>query len=204
MRRSTSFALAALVLGAQAATAQIQITPSIGAYIPASDLKDLRSQAQEARLEREGTLGLGLNIEFGSLRGSIAYATGAKITDDGVDDEDEIGEGSVLAVAADFVARPLPRIVVQPYLLGGAGFKREDYSYTDEGISTDILPEDNRELTLHFGIGADLMLGGIGIMAEVTDFLSKDQDDDWGRHDAFAFVGLKFNVGGGSSTRRAR
>src|SRR5688572_414732 len=204
MRRSTLLALAALALGAQAASAQIQITPSIGAYIPASDLKDLRSQAEEARLEREGTLGLGLNIQFGSLRGSIAYATGAKITDEGVDNEDEIGEGSVLAVAADYVVRPLPRIVVQPYLLGGAGFKREDYSYSDEGITTDILPEDNRELTLHFGIGADLMLGGIGIMAEITDFLSKDQDDDWGRHDAFAFVGLKFNVGGGSSTRRAR
>lgn len=204
MRRSTLFALAALALGAQAASAQIQITPSIGAYIPASDLKDLRSQADEARLEREGTLGLGLNVQFGSLRGSIAYATGATITEDGVDDQDEIGEGSVLAVAADFVVRPLPRIIVQPYLLGGAGFKREDYSYNDEGVSTNILPEDNRELTLHFGVGADLMLGSIGIMAEVTDFLSKDQEDSWGRHDAFAFVGLKFNVGGGSSTRRAR
>jgi hypothetical protein len=42
------------------------------------------------------------------------------------------------------------------------------------------------------------MFGGIGIMAEVTDFLSKDQDDEWGQHDAFAFIGLKFRLGGGS------
>jgi hypothetical protein len=198
MKRSMLFGVAVLALSAQAASAQLSITPSIGAFIPASDLKDLRSSAEEARLNREGTLGLGLNVEFGSLRGSIAYATGATITEEGVENDEEIGEGSVLAVAADFVVRPLPRIIVQPYLLGGVGFKRADYSYNDEGLGTDVLPEDNRDLSLHFGIGADLMFGGIGIMAEVTDFLSKDQDDEWGQHDAFAFIGLKFRLGGGS------
>lgn len=189
----TVIALAAL--NATSVEAQIHITPSLGAYIPASDLKDLRSQADQTRLNREGTLGLGLNLEMGFLRGSIAYASGAKITDEGVENRGELGDGSVLAVAADLVLRPLPRLLVQPYLLGGVGFKRFDYSYNDDGIGTNPLPEDKRELALHAGVGADLMFGPIGVMAEVTDFISKDQDDKWGMHDAFVMVGLRLRLG---------
>src|SRR5688500_15471211 len=111
MKRSMLVALVALGAGAQIASAQIYVTPALGAYIPASNLKDLRSQAEERELERSGTLGLGLNVDAGWLRGSIAYATGATITDEGLDDNEEIGDGSVLAVAADFVMRPLPRII---------------------------------------------------------------------------------------------
>jgi hypothetical protein len=192
----SGMAVLLLVATSGAASAQIHITPSIGAYIPASDLKDLRTQAEETRLEREGTLGLGLNIEMGMLRGSIAYASGAKITDNGVSDRESLGDGSVLAAAADIVLRPLPRLLVQPYLLGGVGFKRLDYSYDDEGLGTNPLPEDKRELALHGGIGADLMLGSFGIMAEVTDFVSKDEEDKWGMHDAFLMVGLRLKLGG--------
>jgi len=186
-----------LAATAGSAQAQLHITPSVGAYIPASDLRDLRSQADQTRLDREGTLGLGLNIEFGMLRGSIAYASGAKITDQGVSNRENLGDGSVLAAAADIVLRPLPRLLVQPYLLGGVGYKRLDYSYDDDGISTNPLPADNREFALHGGVGADLMFGSLGIMAEVTDFVSKDQNDKWGMHDAFVMVGLRLRLGGG-------
>jgi hypothetical protein len=192
----SGIAMALFAATSAPASAQIHITPAVGAYIPASDLKDLRTQADQTRLDREGTLGLGLNIEMGWLRGSIAYASGAKITDEGVSDRESLGDGSVLAAAADLVLRPLPRLLVQPYLLGGAGFKRLDYSYNDDGISTNPLPEDKRELALHGGVGADLMLGSIGIMAEVTDFVSKDQEDKWGMHDAFVLVGLRVKLGG--------
>lgn len=190
--------VAAALAGASATGANAQgitVTPAIGAYIPASDLRDLRDEAQNRRLERKGTFGLGLNVEAGWLRGSLAYASGATISSDGV--EGDIGDGSVLALAADVVVRPLPRVIVQPYLLGGLGYKRLDYSYDDEGISTNPLPEDRRDVALHVGLGADLMLGGIGIMAEVTDYITRKEEGGFGQHDAFALVGLKFRLGGG-------
>jgi hypothetical protein len=182
---------AALFAAPSAAAAQIHITPAAGAYIPASDLRGLQAEAEERRLNRESTLGLGLNIDAGWLRGSIAYATGASVSEDGVQGSENIGDGSVLAVAADLVLRPLPRVLVQPYLLGGLGFKRLDYSYSEDGV-TGALPADQREVALHVGVGADVMFGRIGVMAEITDYISRNES---GQHDAFAFVGLRYRLG---------
>lgn len=195
MRRIVvGFMAAAALLGAagQVEAQGLTVTPSLGAYIPASDFKGLRDEAENQRLEKEGTLALGLSVEMGWLRGTLAYASGAKITDEGVDGEDQLGEGTLLIGAADIVLRPLPRLViVQPYVLGGVGFRNESYD-TDE--ATDLFPEDDRSMGLHIGAGLDVMLGGLGLMAEVTDFISKDLQDDWGRHDAFAMVGLKLRL----------
>jgi opacity protein-like surface antigen len=191
------FVLAAAALAAPAAVhaQSITVTPSAGLYIPASDFYHLRDDAQRATIEKEGTLGLGLNVEFGSLRGSIAYATGSQINDrDGVVNQENIGEGTVLAIAGDFVFRPIPRIVVvQPYLLLGAGLRREDYSYEDDGIR-DAFPEGQSDFAFHAGIGADVMFGKIGIVAEITDFITQEPTGEWSQHDAFGFVGLKFRV----------
>lgn len=183
-----------LALPAVPAAAQVHITPSVGVFIPASDLEDLEGQAEQTRFDRSGTLGLGLNIELGWLRGSVAYATGATISDEGVSGEDEIGDGSVLAVAADLVVRPLPRLLVQPYLLGGLGLKRQDFSYDDDGLGTNPLPSDKTDLAVHAGVGADLMFGRFGIMAEVTDYITRNEDSTFGQHDAFAMVGLRVRM----------
>lgn len=183
-----------LVLPAAPAAAQIYITPAAGVFIPASDLEDLEGQAEATRLSRSGTLGLGVNLELGWLRGSVAYATGATISDEGVTGEDEIGDGSVLAVAADLIVRPLPRLLVQPYLLGGVGLKRQDFSYNDDGVGTNPLPSDKTDFALHAGLGADVMLGRIGIMAEVTDYITRNEDSTFGQHDAFAMVGLRVRL----------
>lgn len=183
-----------LSLSAGPAAAQVYITPAVGVYIPASDLDDLQDQAEQTRLDRSGTLGLGLNIELGWLRGSVAYATGASISEEGVDGGDEIGDGSVLSVAADLVVRPLPRLLVQPYLLGGVGLKRQDFSFNDEGAATNPLPSDKTDFALHAGVGADVMLGKFGVMAEITDYITRNEDSTFGQHDAFAMVGLRFRL----------
>jgi hypothetical protein len=185
---------AALFGAADDAAAQIHITPAVGAFIPASDLRDLRDQAEQTRLDRSGTLGLGLNIDFGWLRGSMAYATGATISDDGVSGEGDIGDGSVLAVAADLVVRPLPRVLVQPYLLGGIGLKRQDFSFESDGLGENPLPSDRTDFAWHVGVGADVMLGRIGVMAEITDFITKTEEKTFGQHDAFALVGLRIRL----------
>lgn len=193
MRRLALFGIAAFGMAAlpQISTAQgISITPQIGVYIPGDSFDALEQGGQEVRVKKEGSLALGLNLDLGILRGSLAYASAATLSESGT--TGEIGDGKILAVAADLVLRPLPRILVQPYLLVGAGLRRADYSYDDEGF--DAFPKDDSEFAAHVGVGADLMLGPVGVSAELTDFISKDENDDWKRHDAFGFVGLKLRL----------
>jgi hypothetical protein len=198
MRSKTlsAFAIAIGLVSAAAANVSAQgisVTPLIGGYIPAGSLGELQSGAQNAELKREATLGLGANIEFGRLRLSGAYASGATLSEDGVTGESSVGDGSVLSLAADLVFRPLPKlIIVQPYIFGGAGLKNENYSF-DQGVDPGNF-KDESDLTAHFGVGLDLSLGPLNLVAEVSDFLSQNVDDDWKNHDAFAMVGLKFRL----------
>lgn len=193
MKWAASLSLLFVLLPGIVAAQGFHVTPAFGVFIPASDLDGIRDGAEATGISREGTLGIGLNVESGWLRGSIAYASGATLSEDGT--QGDIGDGSVLAIAADIVVRPLPRLLVQPYLLGGAGFKNQSFSYDDDGIGN-ALPEDQRDLTLHAGVGADVMFGRIGIMAEVSDYISQNSNDEWGQHDAFAMVGLRLKLGG--------
>ena len=190
----TMFALAfAVVLSPATALAQLHVSPLVGIYIPASDLYSLRNEAQDVSVQKEGTFAMGANLEFGMFRASVAYASGAQINERGVQNRDNVGEGKLLAVAGDLVLRPLPRLLVQPYLLLGAGVRRENYSYEDDGVAN-ALPDEQSDFAFHGGIGADLMLGRIGIVAEVTDWITKNQSDDF-QHDAFGFVGLRLRLG---------
>lgn len=189
----SGLAAAAVVLVPNVTRAQgISITPQIGVYVPGNSVDSLRSGAQQVRVKREGDLALGFNVDLGFLRGSVAYASNAKLnqqtTVSGA--ESQVGKGKLLAVAGDIVLRPLPRILVQPYLLAGAGLRRADYSYDTSGLS-DAFPKDKSEFALHAGVGADLMLGPVGATAEITDFISKNSADQWKQHDGFGFVGLK-------------
>jgi hypothetical protein len=194
--RSTRLALGAGTLGLLLAAAHplaaqsIHLSPLVGAFHPTSDLNDLRG----ARIARDNAFALGLNVDVSFLRASLAYASGARITDDGIGNGDEIGDGSLLALTGDVVLRPIPRLIVlQPYLIGGAGLKRESYSFDDDGLG-DLLPEDATDFAWHVGLGADLMLGNFGLVAEVSDFITSGDDDTFGRHDTFAMVGLRFRL----------
>lgn len=173
----------------------VSVTPMVGAYVPAGSFGEIREAANDLERERESTFGLGLNVEFGWLRASLAYATGAQINESGVSDRANLGEGSVLVGTADLVIRPIPRLlVVQPYLVAGGGFKNQNFDYNDETDISDAFPEDATDPTVHVGIGADVSLGRLSIVAEFSDFISRNNDDDWKVHDAFGFVGLKLRV----------
>ena len=195
MKRSFLVLAAAAMLAPVAAQAQgISLTPSVGMYIPASDLYQLRDDATQATIDKEGTFALGMNIDFGMLRGTIAYASGAQINQRGVTNQENIGDGKLLAVAGDLVLRPIPRLlIVQPYVIAGAGFRQENYSYNDRGISG-AMPADQRDFALHAGLGADISLGRFAVVAEFSDFITKDEEDKWKQHDGFGFVGLKVRV----------
>lgn len=180
------------VLGASSVQAQsIHISPLVGAFHPSSNLEDLHEGGFD-NLVQDNALALGVNVEAAFLRASVVYATKATISEDGVEGGGDIGDGSLLAVTGDFVFRPIPRIAgLQPYALGGVGIKHDNYSFTNDdfpGI------DDESNFAWHIGLGADLMRGNIGIMAEVSDFITSTSETTLGRHDTFAMVGLRLRA----------
>jgi len=194
MKTSRSFlALLLTLAGTTVASAQITVTPVIGGYLPATDVRTLKGDARQIGLERTATMAVGLNVELGSLRGSLAYVTGSSLSDTGVTNSGQIGDGSLLALAAGVVLRPLPRIVgLQPYVVGGGGVKRSGYSFRSSGYAVDF-PESETDLAAHFGGGADFMLGRLGLVVEVTDFVTF-KDSSFGPHDVFGTVGVRLRV----------
>lgn len=181
----------ALLLAARSVQAQsIHISPVIGAFHPSSNLEDLRGGGT-ANLVKDNALALGVNVEASFLRASVVYATSANISEEGIDGGD-IGDGSLLAVTGDFVLRPVPRIAgLQPYALGGVGIKHDNYSFNDDGFAG---IDDSSDFAWHIGLGADLMRGNFGIVAEVSDYITSTSETTLGRHDTFAMVGLRLRA----------
>ena len=187
----TTAAVLALGMPAMTAAQGVTVTPLIGVYAPGGSFHDLQDQA--GQLKRGSTLGLGFNIELGMLRGSFAYATGATISRDGVGGRSNIGDGSVLVGTADLLLRPLPRILIaRPYLLGGLGYKKESYSFDQQGIAG--VDDGDNDVVVHGGVGVDVSLGRVSLVAEISDFIGRDNNDKWKVHDAFGMVGLKLNL----------
>ncbi len=110
------------------AVSQVTITPMAGGYIAASDVGSFERSANLVR-SRDGTLSLGANIDFGMLRGTLAYASGTTIKSAS---SQELGKGSMFATTADLVLRPLPRVSSSRIVIAGAGEKFYRY---DESAS---------------------------------------------------------------------
>lgn len=177
-----------LALAGAASAQGISITPMGGAFFDAGSLRAIRGEADQARIDRSGTFALGLNLEMGGLRGSVAYATGSTISEEGV--EGDIGDGTLLAAAVDLVIRPIPRVLLQPYLVAGGGLVREEFSFRDERF--DGFPRDETSLAAHVGLGADLMFGKLGIAAEVADWISRPSSSM--QHSVFLLVGVRLGL----------
>jgi hypothetical protein len=187
MFRRTLLALVALFAVTAAADAQVNVTPLIGGYVPADDWSQLKTNAESYVQTRQGRRSLGLNVEVGSFRGSVAYASNTAIKDA---DRQEVGRGSVYGIASDVVMRPLMRMVVQPYLVLGAGVK---FYAVDQVYSSDAEIE-TRRFAGHFGAGLDLMVGPVGVAAEITNFLNKGRGLNWNGHDAFFMAGMRVKL----------
>ena len=102
------------------------------------------------------------------------------------------------AASATLALRPIPTLIlVQPYLLLGGGVKRYDFTRVDledEGLAAVL--NDQNQLTGHLGIGAELNLGLVRLVGEISDLVSQfDTEDDVGesdqlQHDVFFTIGL--------------
>src|SRR5579884_3706892 len=111
--RQIAAAAAALVVAGSVAHAQ-SISAMVGGYVPGNSVSQVTSGAQNVAESRQGTLSLGADIDFGLLRGSFAYASGTTIQNA---NRQNIGKGNLFGAAADLDIRPIPRLLVQPYLL---------------------------------------------------------------------------------------
>ena len=193
-------AVALVALAGGAASAQsIHFSPAGGIYTQANSLDQLRSNADAISIKRESALALGGNLELGFLRATVNYVSGATVkqkSGTSISTSGDIGKGKILMGAADAVIRPIPRIVVfQPYALAGIGFKKFDYDINSTSFQN---VKNNSTAAFHAGLGADLMFAGVGVMAEVTDYISQGEEDVSGnkqlQHDAYGMVGLRLRL----------
>jgi hypothetical protein len=189
-------------VGAAPASAQnVVLAPKLGLYIPASGLGDFRDQTRTVARDRAGSLAIGLGLELDlpvlpvNLRGNLEFATGARVTAGG-QTEREV-ESTLLAVVGDVVFRPIPRlIVVQPYFLLGGGMKWHEFQTSDlTAADRELFPADQSNATLHLGAGLDFTLGPLGLVVELSDYISSlDARGEAGRrlqNDVFAMVGIR-------------
>ena len=189
MTRKVLIALAALAGVAAPGAAQVpgldlSIVPKVGFYVAAADLETATEAAGQVVDDRGGSLAVGLALDFAvplapvSFRAGFDYVTSSEFTyaDTTGSELEATGEQTMLAISGDIVLRPLPRLViVQPYLLAGAGVKRYDFSFAETDGETTIdeaFPDSETDFTLHAGLGVDLGLGPIALVAEVGDYVS--------------------------------
>jgi hypothetical protein len=165
-----TFIACALVVLPAAASAQIGVTPRFGIHIPAGEFGEFEDATDTIELEKEASLTLGATLDLGRFYAGFDYVTGATLTEDGVDGEDEVGNGSLAAAAAGFrFSLGLP--LIQPHVRLGAGVKRLDFSFDDDPLDE---IDDETQVALHGAIGATLGLGGLGITAELADYVTVD------------------------------
>jgi hypothetical protein len=172
MRRFRSMGIAcALVALPAAAAAQIGITPRVGIYIPAGEFSEFEDQAEQTiEVDKEAALTLGATLDLGRFYAGFDYVTGSTLTESGVGGEDEVGDGTLLAAAAG-IRLQLGLPLIQPHVRLGAGLKRLDFSFDDDDLNE---IDDETDFTLHGALGATVGLGGLGITAELSDYVTAD------------------------------
>lgn len=193
-----AFALVlAVPAAAQAPGLDVKLNPRIGLYVPLTDLGEVGSDTWA--LDNSLAVGLGVELQLAALpfgiRGNLDYATSSTVNLESGGVEQGETDATLLAISADLVFRPLPRVVVlQPYLFAGGGLKQYDF---DLGEAGDFESEvDESDPTVHLGVGLDFGLGPLALNAEVADYISwfeiTDGDSEM-QHDLFVMVG--FSIG---------
>jgi len=187
MRRALPWSLCALALLAPTTVAgQVGITPRIGVYVQAGDFDELTDEVDDIEVSNEAALALGATLDIGRLYLSVDYVTGSTLSDDGIQDDDDVGDGSLLAIAGGLVFRARSP-VIQPHLRVGAGVKRHDYSFDDDELEN-LLPDDLTDFALHAAVGATVGLGGLGLAFELGDYITVD---GFKPHDLMLTAGLR-------------
>jgi hypothetical protein len=189
----------------------MSLVPKVGFYSPATDLQAAADAAGELVDDRGGSLAFGLAADFGvplsplNVRVGFDYVTASEFTwadTSGVELEEATGEQTMLALTGDVILRPIPKLLIlQPYLLAGAGVKRYDFSFQDAADDNNVeqaFPESETDFTLHAGIGVDVGIGPIALVAELSDYVSwyeaEGGDGSEMQNDLFLMAGLRIGL----------
>lgn len=198
---AVSLLLLAAPISAQVPAVDLKVNPRIGLYEPLGSLGEAPAAASNAAAELSGSLAVGLGVEIGiaalpvDFRLNLDYATGSDVSTEGLD---EGSDATMLAVVADLMFRPLPRLVVlQPFLFAGGGLRQYDFDPAD---ATGF--QDASDPTLHLGGGLELWLGPMALTAEIGDYISwfdvqaaaTGDDDSEMQHDLFVAIGFAIGL----------
>jgi hypothetical protein len=147
--------------------------------------------------KKESTLAYGGLVEFGNRDSRAAWRIGALYASESDVPVGGVGcagcgpaRSTVLVAAATVVLRPVSLVLVRPYLLGGVGAKRYDFS-SDTGL--DALDDGQTRLTGQLGLGTEVNLGVLRFIVELSDYISSIEiEEESGdlQHDFFFTVGL--------------
>lgn len=182
--------LCALPAGAQVPGINVNLGARVGYFTPLGTLAETPFE-----VEVSSGLGLGAHLELDlplspiNVRANLAATLGRSLSTDG--DVDEGSDLDIVVITGDLVFRPLPRVVVlQPYLLAGAGVKRYSFDFNGED-------ENESKFTGHVGAGADLKFGPIALLAEVSDYISSFElsEEGGGKLQNDVFISIGFRIG---------
>ena len=206
----TARTLLATPAAAQVPGLDLSLVPKVGFYAPATDLETAQSAAGQIVDDRGGSLAVGLALDFAvpfapvGFRVGFDYVTSSEFTyaDTTGADLEATAEQTMLALAADIVLRPLPKLlIVQPYLLAGAGVKRYDFSFSETDGDTSIeeaFPDSETDFTVHAALGLDVGIGPIALVAELGDYVSwyepEGGDESELQNDLFIMAGIRVGL----------
>ncbi|MEZ4417106.1 MAG: hypothetical protein R3E10_15240 [Gemmatimonadota bacterium] len=185
----------------KAAQGQTRVVPQIGLYVPATSFGAVTADGVDGAVElgkKESTRAYGLGLEWGGggflgLRTNLAYATSSDVPISGVGCTVCSSRSTMLAATAGLVVRPLRLLFIEPYLIGGMGLKRYDFSRADFG---EILVDDRNVRAWHLGVGGELDLGPLSGVVEISDYIS-DRDSQVPGHRLHDFiVSVGIGIGG--------
>jgi hypothetical protein len=176
--------------GVESSGVWVAVLAKGGAFLSGiSTVEDISGAAGSTLGGQQSVFTWGGSMALGSRNGPLnARLTGLRTTSslvsatEGIDNDVGSVPEKLLLLTGDLVLRPIPRLLIQPYAIGGVGGRRLSVTEGDgDGVAS-------WNATAQVGIGADLRLGGVTLGAEVVDYMSSPSGGL--QHDAFVFLVL--------------
>lgn len=172
----------------------LTLIPKGGMFLSGvSSFEEVHKQVESSLKGEQSVFTWGGSVAFGARNGPLNLRlTGLKTTGSvvsttkGIESKSRATGIQMMAFTGDLVIRPLPRFLIQPYGIGGAGTRRLSFRE-----STGSNHEPKWDKVAQVGAGVDLRLGNLTIGIEAVDYLTGLTDSNQRmRHDAFLFITL--------------
>ena len=192
---------ACLVAGLPGDAAAQRIIPQIGLYVPVSDLGRIGGVDGAIDLgKKESSRAYGLGIEWGAggsigIRGNVVYASPSEVPLDGITCGTCASRSAMAALTGGVVLRPFRLFFIEPYFVGGVGYKRYDFTSSDFDEGFDLVVDDRTERTYQLAVGGELGLGILSGVIEISDYVSRYQPTGFEaqrHHDFIVTIGIAF------------